>query len=114
MTTNLTIPTTELDRRASALADVQQMHDDLRRALDMIGQLKADNAQKDYRIRYLLDHSEKMRREMHLFRDKCVELATDISNISLLTVRAQNIVMSVRELTEADGKEAINDQPDVD
>ena len=106
----MNVPVTETDRRVAALADVQQMHEDLRKALDTIGQLKADLNRERDRTALLQHDRDKLRQEMHLFRDKCVELATVISNIGLMTVSAQNIVMSVRELTEASGEEAIREQ----
>lgn len=105
--TSLTIPTTDLDRRAAALADVHQMHEDLRKALDAIGQLKADLSRERDRCALLLQERRQLSSEMHLFRDKCMELATCVANIGLQTISAQNIVMTVRELTEKSGEEAI-------
>lgn len=107
--TQLAIAATDLDRRAAAIADVHQMHEDLRKALDVIGQLKADLNRERDRCALLLQDRRRLSAEMHVFRDKCMELATVVSNIGLQTITANNIVMTVRELTERAGEEALDE-----
>lgn len=104
---NLTIAPSDLDRRAQAIADVHQTHEDLRKALSIISELQAEVSRQKDRVAMLMHTNQRLDREMHVFRDKCMELATVVSNIGLQTVSAQNIVMTVRELTEANAEELI-------
>ena len=87
------------DRHAAALADIRQMHDELTAAHETIGQLKADLHRAEDRITLLNEERNKYRDEAHLFRDKLIELATQQANIGLLTIKAQEIVKVVNELT---------------
>ena len=105
MNNQLTIAASELDKRAQAVAEVHQTHEDLRRALDYINKLKAENARQADQILALQQDRRRLSAEMHTFRDKCIELATCVANIGLQTITANNIVMTVRELTEASTEE---------
>ena len=95
----LQAPTSEMDRRAAAVADVQQMHEDIRSLLDVNSQLKTDNAAISLRLEAKTQESDRHRREMLVFRDLCTEMTTSIANIGLLTVKASDVVARVHELT---------------
>jgi hypothetical protein len=95
------IPQPPIERRAAALADVQQMHDDLISAHDEIGQLKADLARETDRCAMLVEDRNRHRRDGMIYRDKLVELATAMTNIGLLTAPAHEIMRTVRELVDA-------------
>jgi len=93
---------TELERRASAIADVQQMHADLRKALEIANSLKAENALLSAKLEDVTRDRDRERRDGRMWRDQCLELATCVANIGLLTVKAQEVVATVREITERD------------
>jgi uncharacterized coiled-coil DUF342 family protein len=87
------------ERRAAALADIQQMHDDLMLSHDTIGQLKADLNRCHDRIDLLIEDRNRHRAEALLFRSKLIELATQMSSIGLMCIKAQELMTTVEELT---------------
>ena len=106
-TTNGNNGNTPMDRHASALANIQQLVDDLREAHEEIAQLKADLHREEDRCALLvadkdriIEENKKDRSDAVLVRDKLVELATAMTNIGLLTIPAQEIMRTVQELTK--------------
>ena len=91
-----------MERRAAALADIQQMHEDLNEAHEHIGQLKADLNRETDRCTLLVEERNRYRHDALVYRDKLVELATSMSNIGLMTVAAQEIMRVAQELTAKD------------
>jgi hypothetical protein len=88
---------TPLDRHADALANIQQMIDDLREAREEIAQLKADLAREVDR-RVLLNEEREYYRKIALrLQGEKVALTTDIANIGLLCVKAQEMVKNHSE-----------------
>ena len=98
-----------LERQASVLADIQQMHEDFQLAREEIAQLKADLHHSEDRVSLLIAEKDNMEERMTgqieksqaetiLFRDKLVELSTAMTNIGLLTITAQEIMKAVSEL----------------
>jgi len=91
-----------MERRAAALADIQQMHDDLNEAHETIGQLRADLNRETDRCVMLAEERNRFRHDALVYRDKLVELATSMANIGLMTVSAQEIMRVAHELTDKD------------
>ena len=87
------------ERHAQALADIRSMHDELASANETIGQLKADLNRAEDRLTLVLEERDKYRDEAHVFRARLIELATQQANIGLLTIKAQEIVRVVEQLT---------------
>lgn len=104
MNTRPTIPTPVMspDRHAAALADVRAMHDELTSARATITDLNNDIHRLQDRVTLLVDERDRFRAESVVFRTKLIELATSMTNIGLLTVKAQEIVHTVEELNRAD------------
>jgi chromosome segregation ATPase len=91
-------PPSMTEQRAAALAHIQQMSNDLQSAHDEIGQLKADLNRADDRMVLLNDERARLRHEVKVYRNALIELATSMSNISLLTGKAVEIMQSANEL----------------
>lgn len=91
---------TALDRRASALDEIRQMHDDLAGAQETIRSLTRDLEREDDRRALLVADRERYLAEATLYRTKLVELSTSVANIGLLTIAAQDIMRSVHELLD--------------
>jgi len=89
---------TEADRRAAALADIKQMHDDLTESQAMVLQLKADLHREEDRCVMVIEDRNRLRSENAVLRRLLVELATQQSNIALLTVKAQEVVKTIDAL----------------
>lgn len=98
------------DRRIEAIAEVKQMHDDILALRDENGQLKADLHREQDRVTLVLEERNRYRHESVQFRKLLIELATQMTNISLLTVKAQEVVRAVHEL---DGTETPTPLPEV-
>ena len=99
-----TLPTTSeiVDRRAAAVADVKQMHDDFNALLSEIGQLRADLNRERDRVSMMVEERNRYRAEAALLRNLLIELSTQMSNIGLLTVKAQEITRTVHDIDKSD------------
>ena len=104
----LTAPAPNGERHAQALADIRAMHDELGECHEKIGQLRADLNRAEDRIVLLNEERDRYRSESHLFRSKLVELATQQANIGLLTVKANEIMLIVKELTTPEPSSALD------
>jgi len=93
------------NRRATALAEINKMQQDLILAHDEIATLKRDLDRADDRLVLLNEERNKFRTEAHVFRNKLIELATQMANINLLTVKATEIMTTVNALIAADQTE---------
>lgn len=91
-------PDVVASRRATAIAEVQKMQSDLMLAHDEVATLKREAERLQDRIELILDERNKYRAEAHVFRVKLIELATQMSNINLMTVKANEITMTVNTL----------------
>lgn len=91
---------TALDRRATALDEIRQMHDDLNEARETIRAFKKDLEREEDRRALLIADRERYLAEATLYRTKLVELSTSVANIGLLTLAAQDIMRSVHELLD--------------
>ena len=87
-----------IERRASALAEVTKMQQDLILAHDEINSLKRDLDRVEDRVVLLTEERARYRQEAILYRTKLVELATSMANIGLLTMQAQEIMQTVKEI----------------
>lgn len=98
-----TLPVTNdaVDRRAAVIADVKQMHDDFIALQQEIGQLRADLNRERDRVAMMIEERDRYRSEAMLFRNLLIELATQQTNIGLLTVKAQEIMRTVNDLDKA-------------
>lgn len=94
-------PNGQNERHAQALADIRAMHDELNTCHETIGQLRADLHRAEDRVVLLNEERDRYRDEAHLFRSKLIELATQQTNIGLLTIKAQEIMSAVKELTDS-------------
>jgi hypothetical protein len=102
MTLNLvTLPTPELDRRAAALADVQQMHDDLTEAQAVILQLRADLHREQDRVIMMVEERDRYRHESIRFRRLAEKLAVKMTNAALILDEAKETVQAIDEIAEA-------------
>lgn len=96
--------------RASAMAEITQMKQDLELCHETIRQLRADVHHLEDRNTLLVDERNRLRQEANIYRTACVELATAQANIGLLTSRAADITARVTELIErVDGTEPQSD-----
>jgi hypothetical protein len=91
----------DIDRRAAALADVHQMHDELTDAQAVVLQLRADLHREEDRCAMIVEERDRYRTESARFRKLLIELATQLSNIGLMTTKAQEIVRLVDDLDAA-------------
>jgi hypothetical protein len=98
--TTIAVSTSDQERRAAALADIKHMHDQLTDAMATIGQLKADLHREEDRCEMLQDALKTSRHAELTVRKLLIELATQMSNISLLTVKAQEVVKTVNEMDD--------------
>lgn len=93
-----TATTVRHEARAKALAEIQQMESELSSAHKRLDDLEAQLARADDRMVLLCDERDRYRAEANIFRARLIELATAMSNIGLLTQKAQDIMMVVNEL----------------
>jgi len=101
-------PTAHERRLAEALADVTATHEELRLASDTIAQLRADLAHCQNRIVMIEEERVRYRSEALIFRSKLIELATAMSNISLLCGKAVEVMTVVNDLTSAPTNVAVD------
>jgi uncharacterized coiled-coil DUF342 family protein len=94
-------PTAHERRLAEAIAEVKATHEELRLAYDEIDQLRADLNKGNDRVILLDEERDRFRAEALVFRTKLIELATAMSNISLLCGKANDVVAAVYDLTNA-------------
>src|SRR5260221_14245697 len=94
-----------IERRASALAEVTKMQQDLILAHDEINSLKRDLDRVENRVELLTEERTRYRQEAILYRTKLVELATSMANIGLLTMQAQEIMQTVKEIVAGETPE---------
>lgn len=92
------------ERRAEALAEVQQMNTDLLNAREDVEKLRLDVSRLEDRLTMALEDRNKYRSEALSVRAKLIELATSMASISLQCRAAEGIVMSVHELTNSNGE----------
>lgn len=90
------------DRRAQALAEVNKMQTDLTACQAEIATLRRELDRAQDRLDMVIEERNRHRHESKVYRDKLVELSAAMSNIGLLTVSAQEIMMTVKELTASD------------
>jgi hypothetical protein len=88
---------TPLDRHANALANIQKMIDDLQEAREEIAQLKTDLHREVDRSVLLNEEREYYRKMALRLQGEKTELATDLANIGLLTMKAQDMVKNLKE-----------------
>jgi len=93
-----------LDRQAAVLSSIQQMHEDFQAAREEIAELKAE-LHREVDRRVLLNEEREYYRTiaLRLQREK-TELATDLSNIGLLCVRAQESLKNAEEIEVVEEK----------
>lgn len=91
-----------VDRQAEALADIKRMHDELMLARTDIGQLKADLNREHDRVDMIVEERDRHRRDALTFRKLLIELSVQMTNIGLLTVKAQEIAKTVADLDAAE------------
>lgn len=80
--------------RANALAEINTMQADLVEANAKIDQLQRALDQANDRLALVAEERKTYRDDSLLFRSKLIELATSMSNIGLLTTKAQEIMMT--------------------
>jgi len=97
---NLYAPKAAPERQAQAIAEVQKMHDDFSACKEECDQLKADLNRSEDRLTMVIDERNRLRRELKIYQEKLIELATAMSNIGLLTNTAQSVMASAQELLD--------------
>lgn len=106
-------------RLAAAVAEVNGMRDEVERCHGEIAQLKADLHREEDRCSMLLDERNRLRKEVRIYHDAVIKLATAQANIGLLTTEAQTMLITITEQldlvdgaaepeTPVDNKEKIN------
>jgi small ligand-binding sensory domain FIST len=100
------VPSAPADRHAAALSDIRDMHDQLTDALATIGQLRADLHREQDRCTMIIEERNRYRASDEKKTILLTELATQMSNISLLCVKAQEVVATVHELSDAPVQDA--------
>lgn len=96
-----------VDRRAQALAEVTKMQQDLIVCNDEIATLRRDLDRTEDRCTLLSEERARYRNEANMYRTKLVELATSMANIGLLTMQAQEIMMTVKEISARETPEEV-------
>lgn len=94
-----------MDQTAEALAHLQQLHDDLHNAKIDNDALRAELQREQDRVAWLLQEVERERANGLVYRDIVIQLATQMDAIGELTMAANGIVKSVRELTAPKSEE---------
>lgn len=100
MNLTTTIEPHTIDHHAAALANVTQLIADNHDLEDRNNQLSADNHRLQVRIELMAEQNTRLRTESIRFRMLLIELATQMTTISLQTVKAQEIVRTVHEIDE--------------
>jgi hypothetical protein len=91
----------EKDYRVAALAQVNQMHNDLISANNAITQYRIDLNRERDRVAMMVEERDRYRHESLRLRKMLVELTTQMANIGLLTRRAEDYVNAINELDAA-------------
>ena len=91
----------EKDYRVAALAQVNQMHNDLISANNAITQYRIDLNRERDRVAMMVEERDRYRHESLRLRKRLVELTTQMANIGLLTRRAEDYVNAINELDAA-------------
>lgn len=89
----------QMKARMQALSDINQMHKDLVRIHQLYEESERNLAKERNLGEIMKEERDRYRRECHIFRDKCIELATVMANVLLQLKPAEDVMMSVRELT---------------
>ena len=102
------IPST-VDPRVEALAQIQQMHNDLMRAHEEIGQLKADLHREQDRVTMVSEERSRYRAEANAYRALLAELAANQTSIGLIAQKSESVMRKLDEIlaaeTPPDGEE---------
>lgn len=85
--------------RAQAIAEVTRMEQEIGLLHDENERLSRELNRAEDRVTMVLEERDRWRRDATVYRDHLVELATAMSNIGLMTVKAGEIMDSVKELT---------------
>lgn len=93
------------ERRAQALAEISQMQTELIAAKKEVADMREDLHRAEDRVTIMIEERDRYRGESTVYRTKLVELATSMANIGLLTVKAQEIMMTVKLLTDGETQE---------
>jgi len=91
----------EKDYRVAALAQVNQMHNDLISANNAITQYRIDLNRERDRVAMMVEERDRYRPESLRLRKMLVELNTQMAPIGLLTRRAEDYVNAINELDAA-------------
>ncbi len=91
--------------RANALAEINQMQTELIDANRQISDLTAQLARSQDAMALVLEERRTYREASFLFRARLVELATSMSNIGLLTLKAQEIMQTIGPLISTETPE---------
>ena len=91
-----------LTARAQALAEITKMQSDLVEAHVQIDKLSRELRNQQDRVSLLVEERDRWRSEAKLYNTRLIELATQVSNIGLLTRKAEEIMTTVHELVEVD------------
>lgn len=87
-----------LAAQSAALAEITQMRADLIAVHDENVMLKRQMEHQTDRVSLLMEERNTFKRSAEIYRDKLVELATQMSNIGLLTRSADEVMITVKEL----------------
>lgn len=90
----------ENDKRVTALAQVNQMHDDLITANNAINQLRADLHRERDRVALIFEERDRYRHEALRLRKLLIELTTQMANIGLLTRKAEEHIATINDMDE--------------
>jgi uncharacterized coiled-coil DUF342 family protein len=93
------------DRRAQAIAEVTKMQDDLGVCHKEIATLRRDLDRETDRCAMMVEERDRYRIESGVYKTKLIELARSMANIGLLTRQAEEVMMTVNELAEAETPE---------
>jgi chromosome segregation ATPase len=88
-------PVDVIDRRATALAEIQEMHNDLHTAKSRIADLERELHREEDRVTMIVEERNHYRTENTRLNKHLVELATQMANIGLLTIKAQEVLASI-------------------
>lgn len=91
-------------KRGQAIAEVRSLTELCENQAERIAELSRELQIAQDRTALLAEERGKWREDAEAYRTVLVELATDMSNIGLLTQRAQDTHQRVMELIQRDGK----------
>lgn len=98
-------------KRGQAIAEVRSLTDLCESQATKITELERELQIAHDRMGLLAEERGKWREDAEAYRTVLVELATDMSNIGLLTQRAQDTHQRVMELIQRDGKPKLHVTP---